>query len=283
MIEIKNLSKSYSKAGKKAVDSINLQLSGGKIYGLLGPNGAGKTTTLKLITGILQADEGDVVLQGHSIRTDDLAAKKTFAFVPDEPNAFLRLTGLEYLGFVADIYEVPAEARQTRIQELATVFELDKVLNDKISSYSHGMRQKIFLLAALLQNPPIWILDEPMTGLDPKSAFTLKEMMRNHADQGKLVLFSTHVLDVAEKVCDVIIIIDEGKILFQGSLQELRGHYAQDSSLESIFLQLTEDESAFGQRSAGPVAALAGQLGQDGQAAGRNPEDSQNQPGSADK
>ena len=247
MIEIKNLSKAYSKAGKKAVDSINLNLTGGKIYGLLGPNGAGKTTTLKMMTGILQPDECDVIMEGHSIRTDDLEAKKTFAFVPDEPNAFLRLTGLEYLGFMADIYEVPAEIRQAKIQELGEVFGMNAVLNDKISSYSHGMRQKIFLIGALLQNPPVWILDEPMTGLDPKSAFTLKEMMRSHADQGNIVLFSTHVLDVAEKVCDLVIIIDEGKILFQGSLEELRSHYAQDSSLESIFLQLTEDESAFAQ------------------------------------
>ena len=254
MIEIQNLSKAYSKAGKKAVDSINLNLTGGKIYGLLGPNGAGKTTTLKMITGILQPDEGDVILEGHSIRTDDLEAKKTFAFVPDEPNAFLRLTGWEYLGFVADIYEVPAESRQAKIEELSQIFELQSVLNDKISSYSHGMRQKIFLIGALLQNPPIWILDEPMTGLDPKSAFTLKEMMRSHADQGNIVLFSTHVLDVAEKVCDVVIIIDQGKILFQGSLQDLRSHYAEDSSLETIFLQLTEVESAFAKSEASDLS-----------------------------
>ncbi len=245
MIEIQNISKSYSRSGPKAVDRVSLRLESGTIYGLLGPNGAGKTTTLKMITGILRPDEGDVLVNGYSISDEPLEAKRQFAFVQDEPNAFLRLTGREYINFVADVYEIPKELRSERIAKLAREFGMDTVLQDRISSYSHGMRQKIFLVAALVQNPPIWILDEPMTGLDPRSSFTLKEMMRDHADEGNIVLFSTHVLDVAEKVCDIIIIIDEGRIIHQGSIQEMREKFAEDTSLEAMFLQLTEDEFSF--------------------------------------
>lgn len=245
MIEVKNISKTYSGSGKKAVDNISLSLEDGKIYGLLGPNGAGKTTTLKMITGILQPDEGDISLEGFSIREEPLEAKSSFAFVMDEPNAFLRLTGLEYLGFIADIYGIPEEDREAKVDELSREFGMNEVLNDKISSYSHGMRQKIFLIGALMQNPPIWILDEPMTGLDPRSAYILKERMRKHADDGNMVLFSTHVLDVAEKVCDIIIIIDKGQILQIGSMEELRGSIAEGGSLESIFLQLTDADISF--------------------------------------
>ncbi|MDO5016168.1 MAG: ABC transporter ATP-binding protein [Eubacteriales bacterium] len=243
MIEIQNISKAYVKNGPKAVDRLSLKLPNGKIFGLLGPNGAGKTTTLKMITGILKPDAGDVIINGHSILSDDLAAKKEFAFVPDEPNAFLRLKGIEYLNFICNIYNVPVADRKARISRLAQVFGLDNVLNNQISSYSHGMRQKIFVIGALVLNPPVWILDEPMTGLDPKSAYTLKEMMRQHADQGNVVLFSTHVLDVAEKVCDEVIIIDNGKVLAQGTLEEIRQTSSAQGSLEDIFLQLTEGDS----------------------------------------
>lgn len=243
MIEIQTISKAYVKNGPKAVDKLSLKLADGKIYGLLGPNGAGKTTTLKMITGILKPDEGDVRINGHSILTDDLAAKQEFAFVPDEPNAFLRLRGIEYLNFICNIYNVPVASRLERISSLAREFGLDNVLNNQISSYSHGMRQKIFVIGALVLNPPVWILDEPMTGLDPKSAFTLKDMMRKHADQGNVVLFSTHVLDVAEKVCDEVIIIDNGKVLAQGTLEEIQKASSSQGSLEDIFLQLTEGES----------------------------------------
>lgn len=245
MIEIQGISKAYTKGGPKAVDNISLDLHGGKIYGLLGPNGAGKTTTLKMVTGILRPDQGDVIINGHSIISDDLAAKREFAFVPDEPNAFLRLKGYDYLSFICDIYEVPSQVRSERIHRLAEEFGIDKVLNDQISSYSHGMRQKIFLVAALVQNPPVWILDEPMTGLDPRSSFTLKELMRDHADEGNIVLFSTHVLDVAEKVCDEIIIIDNGKVIAQGTISQMRENLATDDSLESMFLRLTEDDFSF--------------------------------------
>lgn len=241
MLEIRNISKTYGKAGKKAVDNLSLELQNGEVFGLLGPNGAGKTTTLKMITGILAPDEGDVIIEGHSIRNDDLAAKKQFAFVPDDPNTFLRLKGIEYLRFIGDIYEVPKEEREERITRLAGEFELTDSLGDRISSYSHGMRQKIILLGALLQNPPVWILDEPMTGLDPKSSFRLKEMMKEHTAAGKIVLFSTHVLDVAEKVCDRIGIIDEGKLLFLGTVEEMRSRFTGDSSLEQMFLEMTGD------------------------------------------
>ncbi len=239
MLEIINISKSYGNQ-EKAVDALTLNLEQGKIYGLLGPNGAGKTTTLKMITGILHPDTGDVTINNHSINNDPLEAKRQFAFVQDEPNAFLRLTGQEYLNFIADIYGIDADTRQARIKELADKFEMTDVLSDRISTYSHGMRQKIFLVAALVQNPPVWILDEPMTGLDPRSAFILKDMMAHHTKQGNLVLFSTHVLDVAEKVCDEIIIIQKGKIVAQGTIEELRAKFAKDSSLESIFLELTD-------------------------------------------
>lgn len=246
MLDIQNLSKSYQKGGVKAVDGLSLQARGGEILGLLGPNGAGKTTTLKMITGILTPDEGDVIIEGHSITHDSLEAKKCFGFVPDEPDAFLRLKGLEYLRFIADIYEVPKELRKDRIDKMAEDFGMTDALGDRLSSYSHGMRQKIVLMGALIHQPPVWILDEPMVGLDPKSAFILKNMMREHADQGNIVLFSTHVLDVAEKVCDRIAIIDRGRLIHCGTLEEMREHFKNDSSLEQMFLQMTseyEDEA----------------------------------------
>ena len=245
MIEIKNLSKSYQRGGSKAVDSLNLEIRDGEIFGLLGPNGAGKTTTLKMITGILNPDEGDITISGHSILTDALEAKKCFAFVPDDPNAFLRLTGIEYLRFIGDIYEVPKAQREERIKRLSESFALDKALADRLSSYSHGMRQKIVLLGALLQNPPCWILDEPMTGLDPKSSFLLKEMMREHTLQGKSVLFSTHVLEVAEKVCDRVGIIANGRLLFCGTVDEMKAQFQEERSLEEMFLELTGEMAEF--------------------------------------
>lgn len=252
MLDIQHISKSYSKGGVKAVDNLNITLDDGLIYGILGPNGAGKTTTLKMVTGILQPDAGDVVINGHSILEDDLEAKKQFAFVSDDPNAFLRLKGIEYLNFICDVYAVPEADRSRRIQELAQSFGLSGVLQERIDSYSHGMRQKIFLIGALVHNPPVWILDEPMTGLDPKSAFLLKQMMREHADEGNLVLFSTHVLDVAEKVCDRIVIIDHGKMIFNGSIDDMHKHFAGNASLEAMFLELTEDATFAADEPAAP-------------------------------
>ena len=239
MIEIKNVSKSYVK-GKKSVDSLNLDIKNGEIFGFLGPNGAGKTTTIRMITGILNIDEGDILIDGESIKTNSLQAKKNFGFVPDSPDMFLKLKGIEYLNFMADIYEVPKEKRVEKIEELTKKFEIYDELNSQIQSYSHGMRQKIVICAALLSEPKNWILDEPMTGLDPKSSFDLKEMMREHAKSGKTVFFSTHVLEVAEKLCDRVGIINKGKLVFVGTFEEMKEKFKEEGTLEELFLEITE-------------------------------------------
>ncbi len=239
MIEIKNVSKSYVK-GKKSVDSLNLDIKDGEIFGFLGPNGAGKTTTIRMITGILDIDEGDILIDGESIKTNSLQAKKNFGFVPDSPDMFLKLKGIEYLNFMADIYEVPKEKRVEKIEELTKKFEIYDELNSQIQSYSHGMRQKIVICAALLSEPKNWILDEPMTGLDPKSSFDLKEMMREHAKSGKTVFFSTHVLEVAEKLCDRVGIINKGKLVFVGTFDEMKEKFKEEGTLEELFLEITE-------------------------------------------
>jgi ABC-2 type transport system ATP-binding protein len=246
MITLRQVSKSYN--GKvKAVDSIDLDVRNGEIFGFLGPNGAGKTTTIKLITGILSPDSGEIKVSNYDIAKEPLAAKRSFGFVPDDPNIFPRLKAIEYLRFMGDIYQVPAAVRIERIGRLASRFGLSEALSDRIQSYSHGMRQKLMIIGALLHNPDVWILDEPMTGLDPRSSFVLKEMMREHADAGKTVFFSTHVLDVAEKICDRVAVIDRGHILFCGSIEAMREHFKTSESLESMFLQLVgeaEDEVA---------------------------------------
>ena len=193
MIEIIDVNKSYN--GKnKAVDNISINIRDGEIFGFLGPNGAGKTTTIKMITGILSADSGTVTINGIDIEKNALEAKKQFGFVPDNPDMFLRLKGIEYLNFMGDIYDVPSIVRKERIEVLASRFEMSNALTDQIQSYSHGMRQKIVIMGALVHEPEVWISDEPMTGLDPKSSYVLKEMMREHASRGKSVFFSTHVL-----------------------------------------------------------------------------------------
>lgn len=240
MIEIKNVSKSYVK-GKKSVDDLNLEIKNGEIFGFLGPNGAGKTTTIRMITGILDPDEGYILVDGHSIKEEPLEAKKNFGFVPDNPDMFLKLKGIEYLNFLAEVYKVPAEEKQKRIEELTKKFEIYENLNSYIESYSHGMRQKIVICGALLSNPKNWILDEPMTGLDPKASFDLKEMMREHTKKGNTVFFSTHVLDVAEKLCDRVGIINKGKLVFVGTLQEMKEKFKEQGSLEELFLEITEE------------------------------------------
>jgi ABC-2 type transport system ATP-binding protein len=239
MIKIENVTKVYN--GKvKAVDDISLTINDGEIVGFIGPNGAGKTTTLKMITGILQADSGSIVLNDFDIAQQPLDAKKQFGFVPDNPDIFLRLKGIEYLNLMADIYEVDTDTRRSRIENLANTFEMTSALDDKILSYSHGMRQKIVVMGVLIHDPSIWILDEPLTGLDPQSSFALKEMMRKQANEGKSVFFSTHVLEVAEKLCDRVAIINRGRIAYFGTLEELKSQYNQ-SSLEEIFLQVTRN------------------------------------------
>ena len=237
MINLRQVSKSYN--GKvMAVDQIDLSVQKGEIFGFLGPNGAGKTTTIKMITGILTPDSGTVEVNGRDIVKEPLAAKRSFGFVPDDPNIFPRLKGIEYLHFMSALYQVPAERSKEQISRLSGRFGLADVLADRIQSYSHGMRQKLMIIGALLHTPDVWILDEPMTGLDPRSSFMLKEMMREHADSGKTVFFSTHVLDVAEKICDRVAVIDHGRILYCGSIAEMRRHFQTNASLESMFLEL---------------------------------------------
>ena len=240
MIRINNLCKQYVE-GKYAVDHLNLEIKDGEIFGFLGPNGAGKSSTLKMMTGITNISEGNIVINGFDITKDPLSAKKQFAFVPDSPDMFLRLKGLEYLNFMADIYNVSEKDRKERIEKFTKKLGIDDVLNNQIQSYSHGMRQKIVLIGALMHNPDVWILDEPLTGLDPKSAFELKEMMREHVSQNKTVLFSTHVLDVAEKICDRVGIIDHGKLLFVGTIEEMKKHFSNNKSLEEMFLEMTNE------------------------------------------
>lgn len=241
MVKIENVSKSYIK-GKKSIDNLNLEIKNGEIFGFLGPNGAGKTTTIKMITGILNIDEGDIFIDEKSITKQPLEAKKEFGFVPDNPDMFLKLKGIEYLNFLSDIYEIPNDLRKERIESLTKKFEIYDNLNSEIQSYSHGMRQKIVICGALLSNPKNWILDEPMTGLDPKSSHDLKEMMKEHAQKGNTVFFSTHVLEVAEKLCDRVGIINKGKLVFVGTLEEMRDKFKENKSLEDLFLEITENE-----------------------------------------
>lgn len=241
MIKLENVSKSYVK-GKKSVDTLNLEIRDGEIFGFLGPNGAGKTTTIKMITGILNSDEGKILVDDKNIKTDSISAKKTIGFVPDTPDIFLKLKGIEYLNFMGDIYEVPREIRKQRIEELTKKFEIYDNLNEEMQGYSHGMRQKIILCGALLSNPKNWILDEPMTGLDPKASYDLKEMMRKHAKEGNCVFFSTHVLEVAEKLCDRVGIINKGKLIFVGTFDEMKSKLKDNGTLEELFLEITQDE-----------------------------------------
>jgi ABC-2 type transport system ATP-binding protein len=241
MIELSNVSKSYN-GNVKAVDNLSIKVPDGEIVGFLGPNGAGKTTTIKLITGILNPDAGIIKLNGLDIKEKPIDAKKIIGFVPDSPDMFLRLKGIEYLNFMADMYDVSTVNRKKKIVEFADKFEMTKALNDKIQSYSHGMRQKIIILGALIHDPLVWILDEPMMGLDPKSSFLLKETLREYAQKDRTVFFSTHVLEVAEKICDRVAVINKGKLLFYGSIDEMRERFKSDESLEKMFLELTENE-----------------------------------------
>lgn len=240
MIKLEHVSKEFTK-GIRVVDDVNLEVLPGEIFGFIGPNGAGKTTTIKMITGVTDFDEGRITVAGKDIQEEALEAKKQFCYVADSPDIFLRLKGIEYLNFMGTIYAVPVEKRKEKIKELTEKFEIADALNNKIQSYSHGMRQKLIITGALLAEPKIWILDEPMTGLDPKSSFLLKEMMREHAAKGFSVFFSTHVLEVAEKLCDRIGIIDKGKLLFVGTIAELKEKYASSGSLESVFLEITKN------------------------------------------
>ncbi len=240
MIEIKKISKKYKKSDK-VIDNLNLTINDGEIFGFLGPNGAGKTTTIKMITGILEIDEGDIIIDGKSIQKEPLEAKKLIGLVPDNPDVFLKLKGIEYLNFIADVYNVSTKDRIERIKKLSEKFEIIDVLNNKIESYSHGMRQKLLIIGVLLHNPKNWILDEPMTGLDPKSSFELKKIMKEHANNNNTVFFSTHILDVAERLCDRIGIINKGKLLFVGTYEEMKNELKENKSLEELFMEITKN------------------------------------------
>lgn len=241
MILIKNVSKSYDKKNK-IIKDLNLKIEDGEIFGFLGPNGAGKSTTIKMMTGVLDIDEGDILINGNSIKSNPIEAKKCFGYVPDNPDMFLKLKGIEYLNFMADMYEVELEERTQKIEELTKLFEINDVLNDKIQSYSHGMRQKIVIIGSLLHNPNNWIIDEPMTGLDPKSTYELKQIMKKITTQNKCVFFSTHILDVAERLCDRIGIINKGKLLFVGTIEEMRKELKENKSLEELFMEITKND-----------------------------------------
>lgn len=241
MIELKNISKSYKK-NEKVIDKINLKIEDGEIFGFLGPNGAGKTTTIKMITGILNIDEGDILIDGKSITKQPVEAKQQIGFVPDNPEIFLKLKGIEYLNFIADMYQVPVEIRKEKIEELSKEFDMYEALNSKIETYSHGMKQKIIVIGVLLHNPKNWILDEPMTGLDPKASFILKEKMKEHAKNGNTVFFSTHVLEVAEKLCDKIAIINNGEIVLWGDYNKIKEEFKNNDSLEEIFMEITKND-----------------------------------------
>ena len=239
MIEIKNVSTSYSK-GIKVIDNMNLTIDSGVVFGFIGPNGAGKTTTIEMITGVLGIDEGDILIDGKSILKEPIEAKKLFGFVPDNPDVFEKLTGLEYLNFVGDVYSVEPKERLERVNNLAKEFNIYDHLKDRIQSYSHGMKQKLLIISVLLHNPKNWILDEPMTGLDPKASYTLKKLMKEHSKNGNTVFFSTHVLEVAEKLCDKIAVIDKGKIVYSGTPEDLKEKSKENSSLEEAFLKIVE-------------------------------------------
>ena len=237
MLEISHVSMAYANGAIKAVDDLSFELRPGEIFGFLGANGAGKTTTIKMVTGILPVKSGSIKVCGHDITSDSVEAKRNFGFVPDSPIIFDKYTGREYIDFLGYIYGVSAEDLRTSYSYLLKRFSLEDAFDKRISGYSHGMKQKIAILGALIHDPSLWILDEPMMGLDPPSAFALKELMREHRDAGKTVFFSTHILDVAEKICDRVAIISKGKLILCGNIEEIKAAQG-DESLEEIFMQV---------------------------------------------
>ena len=239
MIRLYDVSKTYAKASQKAVDGLTLEIKDGEIFGFLGPNGAGKSTTIKMITGILTPDSGTIEINGVNLAENPIAAKSLVGFVPDNHEVYETLKGVEYLNFIGAMYGVPSAALKEKIDEYASLFEMKNALSDMIGSYSHGMKQKLSVIAALVHEPKVWILDEPLTGLDPQSAFQLKRLMRAQADKGNTVFFSSHVIDVVEKVCDRIGIINHGKLVAVDTLDNIRAD--GKVSLESLFLTITAD------------------------------------------
>ena len=237
MLEIRNFSKTYKK-GKKAVDNLTLTVEAGDIYGFIGHNGAGKSTTIKSVVGVLDFEEGEILIDGKSIRKSPVECKKVTAYIPDNPDIYEHLTGVKYLNFIGDIYEVPSKIRKERIAKYGDLLEITGSLGDLISSYSHGMKQKVALISALIRQPKLMGLDEPFVGLDPKASITLKNIMHEMCGNGSAIFFSTHVLEVAEKLCNKIAIIKDGRLIVSGETEKLTG----DESLENLFLEVIEDE-----------------------------------------
>ena len=236
MLNISHLTKTYG--DKKAVNDLSLSIAPGEIYGFIGHNGAGKTTTLKSIAGILQFDKGEITIGGMSIKSDPIVCKKIMAYIPDNPDLYEYMTGIKYLNFIADIFAVPASQRKERISKYADLFELTNDLAQPIAAYSHGMKQKLAIISAWIHEPKLVLMDEPFVGLDPKASHILKGMMRELCDQGGAIFFSTHVLEVAEKLCDKVAIIKGGKLIRSGTMEDVRG----DTSLEAVFLELEGEE-----------------------------------------
>lgn len=237
MLSIHNFSKVY-KGGKKAVDNLSLEVKAGDIYGFIGHNGAGKTTTLRAIAGVLDFEEGDILINGTSIQKDGVACKKVTAYIPDNPDLYEHLTGIQYLNFIGDIYAISKNEREELIKKYADAFELTQNLGDLLSSYSHGMKQKLALISALIRKPKLLLLDEPFVGLDPKASHTLKTFMAELCQEGSAIFFSTHVLEVAEKLCSKIAIIKGGKLIASGNTEDVKGN----QSLEDLFMELIEEK-----------------------------------------
>lgn len=245
MLKITNLTKTYAGGAAAAVDNLNLEVRDGEIYGFIGPNGAGKSTTIKCITGILGFNSGSVTVDGLDLKSEPLKVKSLLGYVSDDHVMYERLTGYEFVNFMCDVFDVPTAERKPRLDKYVDLFELGGAIGNPIKSYSHGMKQKLNIIGALIHNPRLWILDEPMTGLDPKSAYNLKQLMREHTREGNSVFFSSHVLDVVEKICDRVGIIDHGKLIADCTVSELHSG-GMDASLEEIFLSVTSEKDADG-------------------------------------
>ncbi len=232
ILEIKKYTKSYG-GGKKAADNVSLTVMSGDIYGFIGHNGAGKSTTIRAVVGVLDFTEGDIFIDGHSVKTESMECKKVTAYIPDNPDLYENLTGIQYLNFISDVFDIDEKTREERIKKYADMFEITNALGDQIGSYSHGMKQKIAIISALIHEPKLLVLDEPFVGLDPKASFTLKEVMKQMCERGTAIFFSTHVLDVAEKLCNKVAIIKQGKIISTGTMEEI----TEGNTLEEAFLE----------------------------------------------
>lgn len=237
VLEIKNFSKSYSE-NKKAVDNLSLTVNSGEIHAFIGHNGAGKTTTIRAIVGIMDFDNGEILIDGHSVKKEPVICKSLTAYIPDNPDLYDYITGIQYLNYMCDMFSVPKKERKLRIQKYADIFKLTESLGDLISSYSHGMKQKIAIIGALIHNPKLLVLDEPFVGLDPEASFYLKNIMRELCNTGTAIFFSTHVLEVAEKLCDKVSIINNGKMVASGTMEEIKGNH----SLEDVFMEVVEND-----------------------------------------